>query len=96
MIRVGIYRKKDTVTHDRPQGHLYQFLLLTRNHYTGAQSVVYMPLRIEPEWAGTIRPCDIPRGDWDTKFEYIGEGLPTPVTGTTPLMDATAKEKRVP
>ena len=79
MIRVGVYRKKDTVTPERPQGFLYHFLLLTRNHYTGAESVIYIPLRVEPEWAGTIRCCDIPRGDWDQKFEYVGEGLPTPV-----------------
>jgi hypothetical protein len=79
MIRVGVYRKKDTVTADCPQGKLYQFLLLARNHYTGEQVVVYIPLRVEPEWAGTIRPCWIPRADWDSKFEYVGEGLPTPV-----------------
>jgi hypothetical protein len=79
MIRVGVYRKRDTVSPECPQGKLYWLLTLSRNHYTGAQSVVYIPLRVEPEWAGTIRACDIPRGDWDSKFEYVGEGLPTPV-----------------
>jgi hypothetical protein len=79
MIRVGVFRKKDTVTKERPQGFLYQLLTLARNHYTDEQIVVYIPLRVEPEWAGTIRPCWIPRGDWDEKFEYVGEGLPTPV-----------------
>ena len=57
-------------------GQLYQFLLLTRNHYTGEQSVVYIPLRIHPDWAGTIRPCDMPRKDFEEQFEYVGEGLP--------------------
>jgi hypothetical protein len=71
-LRIGVYRKKRT-------GHLYQFLLLARNHYSGEHVVVYIPLRIEPEWAGTIRPCWIPRGDFESKFEYVGEGLPTPV-----------------
>ena len=62
-MRFGVYRKvrgRD----NPPEGHqstgvgmLYQFLLLARNHYTGAEIVVYIPLRVEPEWAGTIRPC---------------------------------------
>lgn len=72
-MRTGVYRK-------RSNGHFYQFLLLARNHYTGEQVVVYIPLRVEPEWAGTIRPCWMPRGDWDAKFEYLGEGLPTPAS----------------
>jgi hypothetical protein len=71
-LRIGVYRKKRT-------GKLYQFLLLARNHYDGAHVVVYIPLRVEPEWAGTIRPCWIPRGDFEEKFEYVGEALPTPV-----------------
>jgi hypothetical protein len=71
MIRFGVYRKKDI-------GKLYQFLMMARNHYNGEQVVVYIPLRVEPEWEGTIRPCWIPRGDFESKFEYIGEGLPTP------------------
>jgi hypothetical protein len=78
MIRVGVYRKKDTVTAERPQGFLYLLLTLSRNHYTSEESVIYVPLRVEPEWTGP-RVCDIPRGDWDRKFEYVGEGLPTPV-----------------
>ena len=79
MIRTGVYRKKDTVTERRQGGYLYQLLCLARNHYTDEQVVVYIPLRVEPEWAGTVRFCWIPRGDWDSKFEYVGEGLPTPV-----------------
>jgi hypothetical protein len=71
-VRTGVYRKKSN-------GKLYQFLLLAREHYTGAQAVVYIPLRIEAEWAGTVRPCYVQRGDFEQKFEYVGEGLPTPV-----------------
>ena len=78
-MRTGVYRKKSTISADRPAGFLYQFLCLARNHYTDAQVVVYIPLRVEPEWAGTVRFCWMPRGDWDEKFEYVGEGLPTPV-----------------
>jgi len=79
MIRCGVYRKRDTVTASRPTGYLYQLLCVARNHYTDEQVVVYIPLRVEPEWAGTVRFCWLPRGDWDSKFEYLGEGLPTPV-----------------
>jgi len=75
-MRTGIYRKRRT-------GNLYQFLLLAREHYTGEQAVVYIPLRVEPEWAGTVRPCYIARGDFESKFEYVGEGLPMPVEGTS-------------
>ena len=71
-MRTGVYRKKDI-------GKLYQFLCLARGHYHGEQIVVYIPLRVEPEWAGTVRFCWIPRGDFVEKFEYVGEGLPTPV-----------------
>jgi hypothetical protein len=71
-MRIGVYKKKRT-------GKLYQFLLLARNHYDGQQVVIYIPLRVEPEWAGTVRCCWIPRGDFEEKFEYVGEGLPTPV-----------------
>lgn len=71
-MRIGVYRKIRT-------GKLYQFLLLAREHYSGEQAVVYIPLRVEPEWAGSVRCCYIARGDFETKFEYVGEGLPTPV-----------------
>ncbi len=57
-------------------GELYQFHCLCRDHYTGAEGVVYIPLRIEPQWAGTVRCCYLPRADWERMFEYVGEGLP--------------------
>lgn len=79
-MRFGVYRK---VKPRQEPGHvstgvgaLYQFLLLARNHYDGAEVVVYVPLRIEPEWAGTIRPCWMPRADFEDRFEWVGEGLP--------------------
>jgi len=71
-MRTGVYKKKSN-------GKYYQFLLLAREHYTGHQAVVYIPLRIEPEWAGTVRCCYIARGDFEQKFEYVGEGLPYPI-----------------
>ena len=75
-MRTGVYRK---IHGHGGIGQFYQFLLLAREHYSGAQVVVYIPLRIEPEWAGTVRPCYIARGDFEAKFEYVGEGLPVPV-----------------
>lgn len=72
-MRTGIYRKIEGKT---GVGMLYQFLLLARDHTTGAESVIYIPLRVELEWAGTVRPCRIDRTEFERKFEYVGEGLP--------------------
>lgn len=48
----GVYRKVNTSGRGKGTGvgHLYQFLLLSRDHFTGDQLVTYIPLRIEPEW----------------------------------------------
>jgi len=72
-MKTGVYRKVEGRT---GVGMFYQFLLLAREHTTGAQAVVYIPLRVEPQWAGTVRPCYMPRADFERKFEYVGEGLP--------------------
>jgi hypothetical protein len=69
----GVYRKIEGHT---GVGLFYQFLFLAREHTTGAQAVVYIPLRVEQEWAGTVRCCYMPRADFERKFEYVGEGLP--------------------
>jgi len=70
----GVYRK---VYGRTGVGMLYQFLMLARHHTTGAEFVVYIPLRIEYDWRGTIRPCILERAAFDRKFEYVSEGLPT-------------------
>ena len=72
-MRTGVYRKVEGRT---GVGLFYQFLHLAREHTTGEQAVVYIPLRVEPEWAGTVRPCYMPRAAFERKFEYVGEGLP--------------------
>lgn len=72
-MQAGVYRKVEGRT---GVGQLYQFLLLARDHATGAESVIYLPLRIEREWAGTVRPCRIDRAEFERKFTYVGEGLP--------------------
>jgi len=72
-MRTGVYRK---VAGQSGIGMYYQFLLLVRDHHTGAEGVVYIPLRVEPEWAGTVRPCWIARAEFERRFEYVGEGLP--------------------
>lgn len=69
----GIYKK---IRGKSGIGMLYQFLMIARHHTTGDHYVVYIPLRIEPEWAGTIRPCVIDRAEFDSKFEFVSEGLP--------------------
>lgn len=69
----GIYRKIGGKT---GIGKLYQFLFVAREHTTGEEAVVYIPLRVEPEWGGTVRPCYQPRVDFERKFEFVGERLP--------------------
>jgi len=80
-MRFGVYRK---IAGRTGVGMLYQFLLLARHHTTDEQVVVYIPLRIEPEWAGTIRPCFLHRATFDAKFEFVSEGLPIGVRHETP------------
>jgi len=77
-MRFGVYKKVKTSGRGKGGGigELYQFLLIARDHYSGEESIVYIPLRVELEWAGTVRACIIPRGDWEQMFEYVGEGLP--------------------
>jgi hypothetical protein len=72
-VRFGVYRKLSGKT---GVGLLYQFLLLCRHHTTGQEFVCYIPLRIEPEWAGTVRPCILERSLFEEKFEFVSEGLP--------------------
>ena len=74
----GVYRKVQASGHGKGGGigQLYQFLTIAREHTTGEEAVVYIPLRIEPEWAGTVRFCYIPRSDFERMFEFVGEGLP--------------------
>lgn len=69
----GIYRKLHGKT---GVGKLYQVLFPTRNHTTGRISVIYIPLRVEPEWAGTIRPCDLWIEEFREKFQFVSTGLP--------------------
>jgi hypothetical protein len=75
----GVYRKVKSSGHGRGTGigELYQLIGPAREHFSGASLVVYIPLRIEPEWAGTVRMCVIGRNDFDCMFEFVGEGLPT-------------------
>jgi hypothetical protein len=77
-MRFGVYRKVKVSGRGKGGGvgELYQFACVSRNHYTGVESVIYIPLRIEPEWVGTVRFCDIPRAEFEEMFEYVGEGLP--------------------
>jgi hypothetical protein len=72
-MQFGIYRKKFGHT---GVGMLYQFSHLVRHHTTGIEYVEYIPLRIESEWAGTVRFCILERELFEEKFEFVGERLP--------------------
>jgi hypothetical protein len=72
-MNTGVYRKVKGRT---GVGQLYEFACLCRHHTTGAEMVVYIPLRVEPGWAGTVRHCVLERAEFEDKFEHVGEGLP--------------------
>jgi hypothetical protein len=79
IMQTGVYRK----IHGRTGvGQLYEFDCLCRHHTTGEEMVVYIPLRVEPEWAGTVRHCVLERVAFEKKFVHVGEGLPDWIGGT--------------
>lgn len=67
----GLYRKIDGHS---GVGELYEFDCLARDHVTGVHFVVYIPLRIEPNWTGP-RHCVISREEFNRKFTWVAEGL---------------------
>ena len=77
-MKFGVYRKVEVSGRGKGGGvgEMYQFIGIARDHFSGAESVIYIPLRIEPEWAGTVRMCHILREEFERMFEYVGEGLP--------------------
>jgi hypothetical protein len=77
-MHTGVYRKIQGRT---GVGELYEFSHLSRHHTTGVELVTYIPLRIEPDWAGTVRHCTLERDAFERKFEYVGEGLPAMPVG---------------
>jgi hypothetical protein len=74
----GVYRKIQVSGRGKGGGigELYQYNGIHREHFTGEEYVSYIPLRIESEWAGTVRRCIIKRKDFEKMFEFVGEGLP--------------------
>lgn len=82
-MRHGVYVKKNPSGKGKGTGvgKLYQFVTIARDHYgKGPDLVAYTPLRIEPEWAGTLRVAYIPRTDFERMFEFLSEGLPDDLT----------------
>lgn len=74
----GVYKKVEASGKGSGTGvgGLYEFVCLSRDHYTGEELVTYIPLRVEKSWAGTVRHCTIPKGDFFRMFRWAGEGLP--------------------
>lgn len=72
-MQTGVYRKIEGQT---GVGQLYEFDCLCRHHTTGEEMVVYIPLRVEKEWAGTVRHCVLERASFERKFRFVAEGLP--------------------
>ena len=71
-MNAGVYRH-------RRNGHYYLFVCLSRDHVTDQQLVTYVPLRIEPAWAGTLRHATRSRESFEQTFEWVGEALPDPL-----------------
>jgi hypothetical protein len=69
-LRMGVYE------HNRHPGNYYLLIGLVRDHHTEAESVVYSPLRVEEEWAGTARMASRTMEDFLATFSYVGMRLP--------------------
>lgn len=70
----GVYRK---IKGHSGIGMFYLFIAVAREHHTGEEAIVYIPLRVQDNWAGTVRHCYVARKEFEEKFEYVGEGLPS-------------------
>ena len=62
-MKAGIYVNKK-----HPQDK-YLFIGLARQHYTNEEVIVYVPLRVEAEWAGTARMSYRTVEDFNENFE---------------------------
>lgn len=62
--------------HSRHPGNYYLWLGLARMHDSDAEFVVYVPLRVELEWAGTARMALRPVAEFMDTFRWVGDRLP--------------------
>lgn len=73
-MNAGIYE------HDRHPGNYYLFIGLARDHVTDIEYVIYVPLRVESEWAGTARMALRTVDDFHNTFTWIGDRLPSEIS----------------
>jgi hypothetical protein len=69
-VNAGVYE------HNKHPGNYYLLIGLARDHRTGDESVMYVPLRTEPEWRGTARMALRPVEDFEANFSWVGDRLP--------------------
>lgn len=69
-MKAGIY------AHKRHPQDKYLLIGLARDHHTNEEVIVYVPLRIEPEWAGTARMSFRTVEDFNETFEWVDDRLP--------------------
>lgn len=69
-MNAGIYINKK-----RPNDK-YLLIGLARHSHTNEEVIVYVPLRVEPEWAGTARMSYRTVEDFNENFEWVGDRLP--------------------
>lgn len=70
MLAAGVYE------HDSHPDSFYLLIGLARDHDTDDEYVVYIPLRVDPEWAGSARMALRPLDEFLAKFTYRGLRLP--------------------
>lgn len=63
--------------HVRHPGNYYLLIGLARHHHTDEEHIVYVPLRVEAEWAGTARMALRTTEDFAQTFNWVGERLPS-------------------
>lgn len=72
----GVYRHNDpTKVGPGSRGH-YLLVVEARDHDTGEEKVVYVPLYDRAEWGDTLRASIRTRTDFESSFSHVGRGVP--------------------
>lgn len=75
-LKAGVYRHNDPAkVGPGSRGH-YLLDKEARDHRTGQEVVVYMPLYDDPAWGDTLRASVRTREDFESSFTWVGRGIP--------------------
>ncbi|WP_114594743.1 hypothetical protein [Euzebya pacifica] len=71
----GVYRHNDPAkVGPGSRGH-YLLIVEARDHVTGEEKVVYVPLYDRAEWGDTLRASIRTRADFESSFTHVGRGI---------------------